>query len=166
MYGEQERGILMKYLPVSVKVKHPSEEKSPLNLIDTLGHVNLSYGVSRSVAACENALLLIDAPEDVEAQTAANRNLAIGQKMVIIPVVNKINLESARSDVGLSQLEDVLAIRQEEVFRASAKSGVGIAEIFGTPLAIRRRFNAVGRRFSHTAGRSVSGVYFGTPLGR
>ncbi|MDR2372322.1 MAG: translation elongation factor 4 [Puniceicoccales bacterium] len=126
---ERERGITIKCHPVSMKLKRPNGEEFLLNLIDTPGHVDFSYEVSRSIAACEGALLLIDASQGIEAQTVANANLAIGQKMVIIPVLNKIDLQSAQPDVVLTQLEDILAIPREEAIRASAKSGIGIEEI-------------------------------------
>ncbi|MDR3317204.1 MAG: translation elongation factor 4 [Puniceicoccales bacterium] len=126
---ERERGITIKCHPVSMKLKHTNGEEFLLNLIDTPGHVDFSYEVSRSIAACEGALLLIDASQGIEAQTVANANLAITQKMVIIPVLNKIDLQSAQPDIVLTQLEDVLAIPREEAIRASAKSGIGIEEI-------------------------------------
>ncbi|MDR1907181.1 MAG: translation elongation factor 4 [Puniceicoccales bacterium] len=126
---ERERGITIKCHPVSMRLKRPSGEEFLLNLIDTPGHVDFSYEVSRSIAACEGALLLIDASQGIEAQTVANANLAIGQKMVIIPVLNKIDLQSAQPDVVLTQLEDILAIPREEALRASAKSGIGIEAI-------------------------------------
>jgi GTP-binding protein LepA len=123
---ERERGITIKCHPVSMKLRRPNGEEFLLNLIDTPGHVDFSYEVSRSIAACEGALLLIDASQGIEAQTVANANLAIGQKMVIIPVLNKIDLQSAQPDLVLTQLEDILAIPREEAIRASAKSGLGI----------------------------------------
>jgi GTP-binding protein LepA len=126
---ERERGITIKCHPVSMQLKRPNGEEFLLNLIDTPGHVDFSYEVSRSIAACEGALLLIDASQGIEAQTVANANLAIGQKMVIIPVLNKIDLQSAQPDVVLTQLEDILAIPREEAIRASAKAGIGIEEI-------------------------------------
>jgi GTP-binding protein LepA len=128
---ERERGITIKCHPVSMKLKRPNGEEFLLNLIDTPGHVDFSYEVSRSIAACEGALLLIDASQGIEAQTVANANLAIEQRMTIIPVLNKIDLQSAQPDVVLTQLEDILAIPREEAIRASAKSGIGIEEILG-----------------------------------
>jgi GTP-binding protein LepA len=126
---ERERGITIKCHPVSMRWKRSDGEEFLLNLIDTPGHVDFSYEVSRSIAACEGALLLIDASQGIEAQTVANAHLAIAQKMVIIPVLNKIDLQSAQPDVVLGQLEDILAIPREEALRASAKSGLGIGEI-------------------------------------
>ncbi|MDR2806603.1 MAG: GTP-binding protein, partial [Puniceicoccales bacterium] len=126
---ERERGITIKCHPVSMSLKRPRGEEFLLNLIDTPGHVDFSYEVSRSIAACEGALLLIDASQGIEAQTVANAHLAIEQKMVIIPVLNKIDLQSAQPEVVLTQLEDVLAIPREEAIWASAKSGIGIEKI-------------------------------------
>ena len=126
---ERERGITIKSHPVSMHYSHPTKGKFLLNLNDTPGHVDFSYEVSRSLVACEGALLLIDASQGVEAQTVANANLAMSQGLVIIPVLNKIDLPSA--DVGgvLAQLEDILAIQREEAILASAKSGIGIDAI-------------------------------------
>ena len=100
-----------------------------LNLIDTPGHVDFSYEVSRSLAACEGALLLIDAAQGVEAQTVANAHLAVGQNLEIIPVINKIDLPSAQPDACKRQVEDLLAIPAEEAILASGKSGIGTEEI-------------------------------------
>ncbi|UPA28764.1 MAG: translation elongation factor 4 [Verrucomicrobiota bacterium] len=126
---ERERGITIKCHPVTMRYQSPNGGEFLLNLIDTPGHVDFSYEVSRSIAACEGALLLIDASQGIEAQTVANANLAIAQELVIIPVLNKIDLQSAQPDVILTQLEDVLAIPREEALMASAKSGLGIDAI-------------------------------------
>jgi GTP-binding protein LepA len=126
---ERERGITIKSHPVSMHYAHPAKGKFLLNLNDTPGHVDFSYEVSRSLVACEGALLLIDASQGVEAQTVANANLAMSQGLVIIPVLNKIDLPSADIDGVLSQLEDVLAIPREDAILASAKSGIGIDNI-------------------------------------
>lgn len=126
---ERERGITIKCHPVTMRYQSPNGGEFLLNLIDTPGHVDFSYEVSRSIAACEGALLLIDASQGIEAQTVANANLAIEQELVIIPVLNKIDLQSAQPDVILTQLEDVLAIPREEALMASAKSGLGIDAI-------------------------------------
>jgi GTP-binding protein LepA len=100
-----------------------------LNLMDTPGHVDFSYEVSRSLAACEGAVLLIDAAQGVEAQTVANAHLAFAQKLKVIPVINKIDLPSANLELCIRQLEDILTIPSEEVILASGKSGIGIDEI-------------------------------------
>lgn len=126
---ERERGITIKSHPVSMTYHHPTKGTFLLNLNDTPGHVDFSYEVSRSLAACEGALLLIDASQGIEAQTVANANLAMANGLTIIPVINKIDLPSAHVDVILQQLEDVLAIPKEEAILASAKSGIGIDDI-------------------------------------
>ena len=99
------------------------------NLIDTPGHVDFSYEVSRSLAACEGALLLIDASQGVEAQTLANAQLADSQGLEIIPVINKVDLPSADVDRVSKQIEDILAIPADEAILASGKSGIGVDEI-------------------------------------
>ncbi|MDR0727614.1 MAG: translation elongation factor 4 [Puniceicoccales bacterium] len=126
---ERERGITIKSHPVSMVYRHPSEGEFLLNLMDTPGHVDFSYEVSRSLAACEGALLLIDASQGIEAQTVANALLAMNQGLHIIPVINKIDLPSADLDRVHAQLEEILAIPREEAIAASAKTGIGIDEI-------------------------------------
>jgi GTP-binding protein LepA len=106
-----------------------------LNLMDTPGHVDFSYEVSRSLAACEGAVLLIDASQGVEAQTVANAHLAFAQKLKIIPVINKIDLPSANLELCLKQLEDILTIPAEEAILASGKSGIGIIDILEAVVA-------------------------------
>ena len=125
---ERERGITIKSHPVSMNYEFEGE-KYLLNLIDTPGHVDFSYEVSRSLAACEGALLLIDAAQGVEAQTVANAHLAVAQGLEIIPVINKVDLPSAQPDVCKKQIEDLLAIPAEDAILASGKSGIGIDEI-------------------------------------
>ena len=126
---ERERGITIKSHPVSMEYEHPKHGKFLLNLNDTPGHVDFSYEVSRSLVACEGALLLVDASQGIEAQTVANANLAMANGLTIIPVINKIDLPGAHVDDVLRQLEDVLAIPREEAILASAKAGIGIDEI-------------------------------------
>ena len=126
---ERERGITIKSHPVSMNYQHNDGKTYLLNLMDTPGHVDFSYEVSRSLAACEGALLLIDASQGVEAQTVANTQLAMAQGLVIIPVINKIDLPNADLERIHQQLEDVLAIPAEEAIPASGKSGEGVAEI-------------------------------------
>ncbi|MCH8475006.1 MAG: translation elongation factor 4 [Opitutales bacterium] len=126
---ERERGITIKSHPVSMAYQSEAGPMYKLNLIDTPGHVDFSYEVSRSLAACEGALLLIDAAQGVEAQTVANAHLATSQNLTIIPVINKIDLPSADLDKCLRQLEDILAIPGEDAILASAKNGIGITEI-------------------------------------
>jgi GTP-binding protein LepA len=125
---ERERGITIKSHPVSML--YPFEGTDYLlNLIDTPGHVDFSYEVSRSLAACEGALLLIDAAQGVEAQTMANYNLAVEQGLAIIPVINKIDLPGADVEAIEQQIEDLLAIPKEEAIRASGKAGIGVEAI-------------------------------------
>ena len=126
---ERERGITIKSHPVSMLYQSNDQAEILFNLIDTPGHVDFSYEVSRSLAACEGALLLIDAAQGVEAQTVANAHLALEQGLAIIPVVNKIDLPSADIPKVQQQIEDLLAIPAEEAILASAKSGIGIPDI-------------------------------------
>lgn len=127
---ERERGITIKSHPVSMNYLTEAGEEFLLNFIDTPGHVDFSYEVSRSLAACEGALLLVDASQGVEAQTVANAQLALKQGLTLIPVLNKIDLPSAEVERVLAQVEEVLAIPSEEAILASAKTGKGIPEIF------------------------------------
>jgi GTP-binding protein LepA len=126
---EREKGITIKAR--AVRLEHTAADGLlyGLNLIDTPGHVDFSYEVSRSLQACEGAILVVDAAQGIEAQTLANVHLALRQNLVIIPVVNKIDLPSAQPDVVIEELENVLAIPREEVLLASAKEGTGILEI-------------------------------------
>jgi GTP-binding protein LepA len=126
---EKERGITIKAHPVTMLYKAKSGETYELNLIDTPGHVDFSYEVSRSLSACEGALLIIDAAQGVEAQTVANVHLAMKQNLAIIPVINKIDLPHANVPLTKQQLEDILAIDGESAILASAKEGIGIDEI-------------------------------------
>lgn len=126
---ERERGITIKAHPVTMYYTAKDGIKYELNLIDTPGHVDFSYEVSRSLSACEGALLIVDAAQGVEAQTVANLHLAMQQDLVIIPVLNKIDLPHADVDGVIKQVEDILAIPGEETIKASAKQGIGIEEI-------------------------------------
>jgi len=126
---ERERGITIKSHPVTVAYTAKDGKTYKLNLLDTPGHVDFSYEVSRSLAACEGALLLIDAAQGVEAQTVANVNLAHEQSLTIIPIINKIDLPSADVPECKKQLEDVLAIDGDLAIPASAKAGIGIEDI-------------------------------------
>ena len=128
---ERERGITIKSHPVTMHYISPSKGEYTFNLIDTPGHVDFSYEVSRSLAACEGALLLVDASQGIEAQTVANAHLAIEQGLVVVPIVNKIDLASADVPGTLRQLEEILAIPSEEAILASAKNGTGIDETIG-----------------------------------
>jgi GTP-binding protein LepA len=126
---ERERGITIKAHPVTMLYKAKNGETYELNLIDTPGHVDFSYEVSRSLSACEGALLIIDAAQGVEAQTVANVHLAMKQNLTIIPVINKIDLPHADVALAKQQLEDILAIPAETAVLASAKQGIGIEDI-------------------------------------
>jgi len=126
---ERERGITIKSHPVTMRHIAADGKDYQLNLLDTPGHVDFSYEVSRSLAACEGALLLVDAAQGVEAQTVANVHLAMAQNLVVIPVINKIDLPNADVAMAKKQLEDILAIPGEEAVEASAKMGIGIDEI-------------------------------------
>src|SRR5690349_4210411 len=126
---ERERGITIKAHPVTMVYQAKNGESYELNLIDTPGHVDFSYEVSRSLSACEGALLIIDAAQGVEAQTVANVHLAMKQNLTIIPVINKIDLPHANVAQTKQQLEDILAIPADLAIAASAKEGIGIDEI-------------------------------------
>ncbi|MBE36686.1 MAG: elongation factor 4 [Opitutaceae bacterium] len=126
---ERERGITIKSHPVTMDYPAKNGQIYKLNLMDTPGHVDFAYEVSRSLAACEGALLLIDAAQGVEAQTVANAHLAFGQDLKIIPVINKIDLPGANLELCMQQLEDILTIPAEEAILASGKSGIGIEDI-------------------------------------
>ncbi len=126
---EQERGITIKSHPVRMLFNSKDGKRYTFNLIDTPGHVDFSYEVSRSLAACEGAILVIDAAQGVQAQTMANVNLAIKQRLTIVPVINKVDLPAADIDMCLTQLEELLAIPREEALLASAKTDLGIEEL-------------------------------------
>ncbi|MEE2723836.1 MAG: translation elongation factor 4 [Verrucomicrobiota bacterium] len=126
---ERERGITIKSHPVTMEYTAINGKTYKLNLLDTPGHVDFSYEVSRSLAACEGAILIVDAAQGVEAQTVANLHLATEQDLTIVPVINKIDLPSADLDMAYQQLEDILAIPAEEAIPASAKLGTGIEDI-------------------------------------
>ncbi len=132
---EKERGITIKSHPVTMTYPAKDGRIYKLNLMDTPGHVDFSYEVSRSLAACEGAVLLIDAAQGVEAQTVANAHLATGQNLKIIPVINKIDLPSANLELCLKQMEDILAIPGEDAILASGKSGIGIQDILEAVIA-------------------------------
>jgi len=126
---EKERGITIKAHPVTMYYTAKNGEVYELNLIDTPGHVDFSYEVSRSLSACEGALVIVDAAQGVEAQTVANVHLAMKQNLHIIPVINKIDLPHANVAQTKVQLEEILAIPAESAILASAKEGIGIEDI-------------------------------------
>jgi len=126
---EREKGITIKSHPVTIVFNSRDGKTYKLNLLDTPGHVDFSYEVSRSLAACEGAILIIDAAQGVEAQTMANVNLAMEQDLAIVPVLNKIDLPAADVDRCRTQLEEILAIPGDHAIPASAKQGIGIEDI-------------------------------------
>ena len=126
---EQERGITIKASSVKILYKRKDGETFMLNLIDTPGHVDFTYEVSKSLRACEGALLLVDAGQGVEAQTVANLYLALEHNLEIIPVINKIDLSTAEVEKVKKQIHSILGIDEKEILLASAKQGIGILEI-------------------------------------
>ena len=125
---ERERGITIKLNAVQLKYNYNGEEYY-LNLIDTPGHVDFTYEVSRSLAACEGAILVVDAAQGIEAQTIANLYLALENNLKIIPVINKLDLPNADPDKVKKELHDVLGFEEDEIILTSAKTGVGIKEL-------------------------------------
>ena len=126
---ERERGITIKAQTATMQYKAEDQNIYELNLIDTPGHVDFSYEVSRSLSACEGALVIVDAAQGVEAQTIANVNLAVQNDLALIPVINKIDLPSAEPDRVMEEVEDELAIEASEAILVSAKTGAGIREL-------------------------------------
>ena len=125
---ERERGITIKLTPTTMKYNYKGEEYT-LNLIDTPGHVDFSYEVSRSLMACEGAILVVDAAQGVQAQTLANVYLAFDAKLEIIPVLNKVDLPSADCDRVIKEIEDIIGIPAEDAPRISAKTGLNIEQV-------------------------------------
>ncbi len=132
---ERERGITIKAQTAALLYQARDGERYLLNLIDTPGHVDFSYEVSRSLAACEGALLVVDASQGVEAQTVANCYAAIEQGVEVVPILNKIDLPSADPDKAIQEIEDVIGIRAQDALRASAKTGEGVPEILEAVIA-------------------------------
>ncbi|WP_305375831.1 translation elongation factor 4 [uncultured Duncaniella sp.] len=125
---ERERGITIKSHAIQINYRIDGEDYV-LNLIDTPGHVDFSYEVSRSIAACEGALLIVDASQGIQAQTISNLYMAIDNDLEIIPIINKVDLDSAKPDEVEDQIVDLLGCDHEEIIRASGKTGIGVPEI-------------------------------------
>src|SRR5262245_30839990 len=125
---ERERGITIRMHPVTVYYEH-NGRRYELNLVDTPGHVDFSYEVSRSLAACEGAILLVDATQGVQAQTVANAYLAIEHDLTIVPVLNKIDMAIARPEAVAEEMNTALGIQPGEVLHASGKTGAGVEEL-------------------------------------
>jgi len=132
---ERERGITIKAQTAALRYRARDGQQYHLNLIDTPGHVDFSYEVSRSLSACEGALLVVDASQGVEAQTVANCYTAIEQGVEVVPVLNKIDLPSADPDRVISEIEDIIGIPAKEAVRASAKTGEGVEDILDAVIA-------------------------------
>lgn len=126
---ERERGITIKSHAITMNYKALDDKKYTLNLIDTPGHVDFSYEVSRSLAACEGALLVVDASQGVEAQTISNLYLALENDLEIIPVINKIDMASAQVDMVKHQIVEIMGIDESEIVLCSARSGIGVGDV-------------------------------------
>ena len=159
---ERERGITIKMTAIRLEYHAKDGQIYEFNLIDTPGHVDFTYEVSRSLAACEGALLVVDAAQGVEAQTLANVNLAYQNNLTLIPVINKIDLPAAEPERVREEIENVLALDASDAVLASAKAGIGIEEILEQvvqeyPAALRRPESAPARAHFRQQVRPVSG---------
>ncbi|MCS7086675.1 MAG: GTP-binding protein, partial [Bacteroidia bacterium] len=125
---EREKGITIKSHAIQMNYHHKGKTYT-LNLIDTPGHVDFSYEVSRAIASCEGAILVVDASQGIQAQTIANLYLALAADLTIVPVMNKIDLPGARTDVVAEEMVNLLGCEPEEIIAASAKEGIGVTEI-------------------------------------
>ena len=155
---ERERGITIKSHAIRMDYRAPDGTTYTFNLIDTPGHVDFSYEVSRSLTACEGALLLVDAAQGVEAQTVSNVLLALEHDLSIIPVINKIDLPNAELDRVVMQIHDLLGVEESEILKISAKQGLGIDGLFQ---AIIDQIEGV---LEHTNGHGALGVDLRRPL--
>lgn len=126
---EREKGITIKSHAIQIQYKHPDGQEYTLNLIDTPGHVDFSYEVSRALAACEGALLLVDAAQGIQAQTISNLYLAIDNDLEIIPVINKIDMDGAMIEEVKDQIVDLIGCKPEEILLASGRTGLGVDKI-------------------------------------
>lgn len=127
---ERERGITIKSHAIQMDYLHTDGKKYTLNLIDTPGHVDFSYEVSRAIAACEGALLLVDATQGIQAQTISNLYLAIDNDLEIIPVINKIDMEGAMIEETADQIIELIGCKREDILQASGRTGIGVPDIF------------------------------------
>ena len=134
---EKEKGITIKSHAIQMNY-HRDGESYRLNLIDTPGHVDFSYEVSRSIASCEGALLVVDASQGIQAQTISNLYQAIDHSLEIIPVLNKIDMDSAQPDLVTDQICDLLGCAPEDVYRVSARTGAGVQDVLDEVLSLRR----------------------------
>ena len=125
---EREKGITIKSHAIQMNYMHGNQNYI-FNLIDTPGHVDFSYEVSRALAACEGALLLVDATQGIQAQTISNLYLAIGNNLEIIPIINKIDMDGAMVPEVMDQIIELIGCKEEDILLASAKTGLGVAEI-------------------------------------
>ena len=126
---ERERGITIKSHPIQMKYVDSNKKEFTFNLIDTPGHVDFTYEVSRSLAACEGALLLIDATQGVQAQTISTVYQAMDQDLVIIPVINKIDSPLAETEKIINEVTDILGFTESEILKVSAKDGTGVDKL-------------------------------------
>ena len=138
---EKERGITIKSHAIQMEYEYKGQ-KYILNLIDTPGHVDFSYEVSRSIAACEGAILVVDATQGVQAQTISNLYMAIEHDLEIIPVINKCDMQSAMPDEVEDEIIELIGCKRDEIIRASARTGMGVEEIL----------NAIVERVPHPVG--------------
>ena len=126
---EREKGITIKSHAIQINYKHSDGQEYILNLIDTPGHVDFSYEVSRALAACEGALLLVDATQGIQAQTISNLYLAIDNDLEIIPVINKIDMDGAMIEEVEDQIVDLIGCKREDILHASGRTGLGVDKI-------------------------------------
>ena len=150
---EKERGITIKSHAIQMEYEYKGE-KYILNLIDTPGHVDFSYEVSRSIAACEGAILVVDATQGVQAQTISNLYMAIDHDLEIIPAINKCDMQSAMPDEVEDEIIELLGCKRDEIIRASARTGMGVEEILNA--IVERIPSPVGDTERHRRAHSQS----------